>query len=65
MSHSLPPAQLDDDALAQIQELEHEMDTVLVALEPSPLLAELSADKLAKLKDAEERLGVVMLAYEH
>ncbi|MCZ7597237.1 MAG: hypothetical protein M5U09_05075 [Gammaproteobacteria bacterium] len=40
------------------------MDTVLVALEPAPAYADLPADKIAKLRDAEAKLGVVMVAYD-
>ena len=63
MIQPMAPASLDDAALAEIRRLEKEMDTVLVALDPSPRLAALSEQDLLKLRRAEERLGVVMVAY--
>lgn len=64
MTHPMAPASLDDAALEEVRRLEKEMDTVLVAVDPSPRLADLSDDDLAKLRQAEQRLGVVMVAYD-
>jgi hypothetical protein len=64
MARNLSPARLDDSTLAEIRSLENEMGKVLVALDPVPGYAELSADELQKLRDVEQRLGVVMVAYE-
>jgi len=64
MTEHLAPARLDDAALDELRRLEREMDTVLVALEPAPAYADLPADKLAKLRNAEAKLGVVMVAYD-
>ncbi len=64
MARNLNPARLDDSTLAEIRNLENEMGKVLVALDPVPGYAELSAEQLQKLRDVEQRLGVVMVAYE-
>lgn len=64
MTHPLAPAKLDDDALKEIRALESETRTVLVALEPQPTLATLSEHDLQTIRAAEQRLGVVMVAYD-
>ncbi len=63
MTQPMAPAKLDDTTLEEIRNLEKEMDTVLVALDPVPSLADLSQADLEKLRQAEQRLGVVMVAY--
>jgi hypothetical protein len=64
MTTSLTPASLDENALEEIRRLEKETDTVLVALKPAPALADLDTRQLGKIRDAEKRLGVVMVAYD-
>ena len=57
-------AQLDPARLESVRELEKELGTYVVALEPAVRLASLSPEQLARLQAAEEALGVVLLAYE-
>ena len=57
------PAALDESKLECLQGLETKLGKVLVALEPAPV-AELSATELAQVREAEEQLGVVLVAYE-
>lgn len=64
MSDNLTPAALDPSALDEIRNLEKEMGKVLVALDPAPAYADLTKEQLEKLRAAEQRLGVVMVAYD-
>ena len=59
------PADLDATTLKDIQLLEHELDVVLVALEPDPEPAQLSKDQLARIRALEEKTGKVLVAYQH
>lgn len=56
-------ADLDDEKLAKLRELEGELGVCLVALEEAFSLARLSPDQVERLQDAERELGVVLLAY--
>lgn len=56
-------AELDPARLAKVQELEHELGTYVVALEPQFQLAELTPGQIERLETAEKELGVVLLAY--
>ncbi|GJL82375.1 MAG: hypothetical protein DHS20C01_20090 [marine bacterium B5-7] len=64
MSASLSPAPLDTTALNEIKHLEEEIGSVVVALEPMPAYANLDNDQLQRLRETEQRLGVVMVAYD-
>lgn len=57
-------ADLDQDTLAQLQAFEEEMDLYVVALAPRYKLAELSAEQIEKVQAMEQKLGVVLLAYQ-
>ena len=56
-------AELDEDRLAKLRELENELGTWVVALEEGFRLADLTEEQLAKLWGVEQELGVVLLAY--
>jgi hypothetical protein len=56
-------ANLDEEGIKRIQQMEEAMGTLIVALEPHVPLAELSEEQLAKLKDLEDELDVVLIAY--
>ena len=60
---NLHVAQLDNNELQRVRELEIELGVTVVALEPDPAFAELSAEQLHKLKAAERELNTVLLAY--
>jgi hypothetical protein len=57
-------AKLEESQLNKVQELEEELGTYVVALEPYVRLAELSEEQIQKLQAMEQDLGVVLLAYE-
>ena len=58
------PAPLDDTAVRDIRSLEDDLGRVVVALQPPKTPAALSDDDLARLQEVEQRLGVVIVAYE-
>ena len=58
------PASIDPSKLECLQGLEANLGKVLVALEPRPSIARLSDEELRKLQEAEEQLGVVIVAYD-
>lgn len=58
------PAKLDDSKVNEIQALESELGKTVVAVEPYPQPATMSPQQLDKLKQAEENLGVVLVAFE-
>jgi hypothetical protein len=57
-------ANLDEESLKRLQQLEQEYGNVILALEPYYPLAKLSDEKIARLKELEQDLGVVLLAFE-
>lgn len=57
-------ANLDEDGIKRIQQMEESLGTLILALEPHYPLAELTDDQLKKLQKLEEELGVVLLAYK-
>lgn len=58
-------AELDDSQLQDVQGLEDELDSVVLALEPSTLqLASLSEAQIARLKAVESELGLLLLAFQ-
>ena len=61
---TLHVAQLDEREFQRLRELETELGVTLVALEPDPAFAELSAEQLQKLKTAERELKTVLIAYQ-
>lgn len=56
-------ADLEPARLAKVRELEEELGTYVVALEPEFRLAALTPAQLERLQAAEKELGVVLLAY--
>lgn len=57
-------ASLSDSALARVRGLESTLGKAVVALEPTAPVAELTKRELADLQNAEEELGVVLVAFE-
>ena len=57
-------AELDEDSLKRVQQMEEAMGTLILALEPHIPLAELSQEQVEKLNALEQELGVVLIAYQ-
>ena len=57
-------ADLDESDLKKVQQLEEQMGTLIIALEPQYPLAELSDEQLDMLNKLEEQLGVLLIAYQ-
>ena len=57
-------ANLDEESIERIRQMEEAMDTLIVALEPHYPLAELNEEQVRKLQDLEKTLGVVLIAYK-
>ena len=64
MASQYNPATISDNDLEEIKSLEKGLEKVIVAVEKQPRLAELSDAELARLQQAEKKIGVVMLAYD-
>ena len=58
------PASLDDSTLEKVHQLEKEIDKVVVAYDSPAAIADLSAEDVAIIAEAEKRLGKVLVAYE-
>ena len=58
------PAHLDESRLRTVQALESDLRKVVVALQPDAPTAQLTDKELTSLKEIEQRLGVVIVAYE-
>jgi hypothetical protein len=56
-------ANLDEDSIKRIRQMEESMGSLIVALEPHYPLAELSDEQVGKLQEIEKDLGVVLIAY--
>lgn len=54
---------LDSQGMARLKALEQELGAVVVAVEPEVQVAELTPDKLRRLQQAEEEMGMILLAY--
>ena len=65
MAHLHNPADISDQQLDEIRDLEKNLGKVIVAVESGPAFAELSDIELANLQTAEKEMGMVMLAYEN
>lgn len=57
-------ANLEEAEIRRIQEMEESMGSLIVALEPHYPLAELSVEQVSRLKQLEEELEVVLIAYQ-
>ena len=55
---------IDKDGLAKIQALEKELGNTLIAFSTPPQPANLSDEKLSKIKELEKKLCVRLVAYE-
>lgn len=64
MASQYKPAAISDNELEEIKSLEKDIDKVVVAVEQPPTFAQLSEAELARVQQAEEKMGVVMLAYD-
>lgn len=57
-------ANLHEADLHKVHQLEEQMGTLIIALEPQIPLAELSESQLEMLNSLENELGVVLVAYQ-
>lgn len=57
-------ARLDREKIAMLHELEGKIGTWVIAVEPAATMTEINDDQLKKLKELEEELGVILLAYK-
>ena len=59
----LPVAELDQERVAQLRQLEEETGAQIVAYQPEPRMAGLSDEAVAKIQEFEVANNVVLLAY--
>ena len=64
MTQFLKIAHLDDDEVAQIRELEQELDRHIMAFEAGLEIADLGEDQLARIRALEDELAVTLLVYQ-
>jgi hypothetical protein len=64
MAQRVKIAKLTEAQLAKVQDLEAELGTWVVAVEPQFRLAELTDRQLRQLQAVEKELGLILLAYE-
>ena len=64
ISTNYHPAQLDESGLNTVHSLESVLGKVVVALQPSAPVAQLTDEQVTQLKSMEQKLGVVMVVYE-
>jgi hypothetical protein len=57
-------ANLEEAEVERIRQMEEQLGTLILALEPHYPAAELSEEQLAKLHTLEQELGVVLIAYK-
>jgi hypothetical protein len=57
-------ANLDEEGIKRVQQMEEAMGALIVALEPHFPLAELSDEQVKKLQEIEKELEVVLIAYK-
>ncbi len=62
-AHSMRIAKVDEGRLDRLHAIEDELGTCVVAYEPGPRPASLSAEQLQRLKAAEQELGLTLVAY--
>jgi hypothetical protein len=64
MTQRVKIAQLTEAQLEKVRELETELGTWVVAVEPEVKFAKLTKAQLEKLQAMESELGVILLAYK-
>jgi hypothetical protein len=57
-------AELTESQLQKVRDLEADLGTWVVAVEPQFRLADLAEEQLVRLRAVERELGIVLLAYE-
>lgn len=57
-------ANLDEESLARIRDLEEQFGTLILAVEPRYATAELTEDQLKRLQALEQELDIVLIAYK-
>jgi hypothetical protein len=64
MAQQVKIAKLTEAQLNQVGDLESDLGTWVVAVEPGLRLAKLTEEQLEKLQATESELGKILLAYE-
>ena len=57
-------ANLDEASLKKVRELEEQMESVILVLEPHRPLADLTPEQVERVQSLEKDLGVLLLAYQ-
>lgn len=57
-------ANLDEASLQKVRDLEEQMESVILVLEPHRPLADLTPEQVERLHSLEKELGVLLLAYQ-
>jgi hypothetical protein len=57
-------ANLDEAGLRKVRELEEQMQSMILVLEPHHPLADLTPEQVERLRALEKELGVLLLAYK-
>ena len=57
-------ANLDEASLQKVRDLEEQMESVILVLEPHRPLADLTPEQVERLQSLEKELGVLLLAYQ-
>jgi len=64
MTQFLKIADLDEDDVSRIRQLEATLDRHIMAFEPGLEIADLEDEQLAAIRKLEEDLGVTLLVYQ-
>lgn len=57
-------ANLDEASLQKVRDLEEQMESMILVLEPHRPLADLTPEQVERLHSLEKELGVLLLAYQ-
>ncbi|MEJ2263569.1 MAG: hypothetical protein P8X95_08985 [Anaerolineales bacterium] len=57
-------ANLDEASVQKVRDLEEQMESVILVLEPHRPLADLTPEQVERLHSLEKELGVLLLAYQ-
>ena len=64
MAEFLKIAALESDDVAKIRDLEASLGTHIMAFQPGLQMAELTDEQVEAVQSVEEKLGVILLAYD-
>lgn len=61
---NMKPAQLDEQRIARLRQMERDLGVCLVAWDVQTPYADLTPEQLSKLQADEKELGTIILAYQ-